>query len=56
MLSNGRIRVARCPNPMTLVLDRVLCLASLSGGELPQFVQVMAVAAAVILASKMFRS
>ena len=41
---------------MTKLLDQLPCLASLSGGEFPQFVQVMTVAAAVILASKMFRS
>lgn len=45
-----------CPNPMIMLLERAPCLASFVGSELPQFVQVMAVAAAVILASKMFRS
>lgn len=41
---------------MTGMLENACCLASFTGNELPQFVQVMAIATAVILASKMFRS
>lgn len=41
---------------MTALSHCLYLLGSLGGSELPQFFQVMAVAAAVILASKMFRS
>lgn len=41
---------------MTRMLESACWLASFAGHELPQFVQVMAIATAIILASKMFRS
>lgn len=44
------------PNVMVASFDCLSALCFLIGNELPQFVQVMAVATAVILASKMFRS